>query len=196
MVKLQSIIVLMLMGAVALATDWQKTEDLASSPIWQANHNVAQIFHADIQRLCSKPNEGEIPAELFWLTTLQHQNNNCSIIVPPSLFFGLSTLEEIHAIMNSMINIQEGIDMITTPGDSSSSSMTIPVNAKDDLESPWLVEGPLNQHQFPYHLSADAGAGKAPLLSCILICHDSCNDISSLQQGATTMATTAKSHYE
>jgi hypothetical protein len=64
--------------------------------------------------------------------------------------------------------IQEGIEMITSPGDSSSSSMTILFNGKDDLESPSLVEGPFNQHQFPYHLSADAGAGKAPFLSRIL----------------------------
>jgi hypothetical protein len=102
MVKPQSVIVLMLMGAVALATGWQMTGDLASSPIQQANHNVAQIFQADIQRLCSKPNEGEIPAELFWLATPEQQNNNHSVIVPVSLFFGPPTLEELHAIMNSM----------------------------------------------------------------------------------------------
>jgi hypothetical protein len=47
MVKTQSVIILMLMGAVALATGWQMTGELASSPLWQANHNVAQICHAD-----------------------------------------------------------------------------------------------------------------------------------------------------
>jgi hypothetical protein len=112
--------------------------------------------------------KGDVPADLFWLATLQQQNNNHSVIVLPSLFFGPPMLEELHAIMNSMINIQEGIEMTTAPGDSSSSYMTILFYAKDDLENPLLVEGPFNQHQFPYHSSADAGAGKAPFLSCIL----------------------------
>jgi hypothetical protein len=137
----------MLVGAITLATGWQMTGELASSPIWQANHNVAQSCQADTQRLCSKQNEGEIPAKLFLLATQQQQNNNCSLIVPPALFFGLPTLEEFHAIMNSLIHIQDGIEMGTTQGYFSSIHGDF-FNAQDDPESPSLVEGPFTLLQF------------------------------------------------
>jgi hypothetical protein len=168
MVKPRSIIALMLVGADTLATSWQMTGDFASSPIWQANHNVAQIFQAEIKRLCSKRNEGDIPAELFLLATQQQQNNDCSLIAPPSLFFGPPMLEEFHTIMNSLIHIQDGIDMSTTQGYTSQSSMMIFFNAQDDPESPPLVEGPFTMTSPPCNKEPPQGQQQpSHITSCL-----------------------------
>jgi hypothetical protein len=104
----------MLMGAVTLATGWQMTENWL--PVPSAKPTIRWLKFSKQTPKDFAPSTGEIPAELFLLAMQQQQNNNCSLIVPPALFFGLPTLKEFHAIMNSLIHIQEGIEMSTTQG--------------------------------------------------------------------------------